>query len=169
MANGFAVERGSVVAYKEQFMSTNIFIVDDHTEIAHLLSKYLNRLPGLAVCGIAASGEEALDQLPKLAVDLVLIDLSLPDIRGDELVKKLLVCYPDLPCLILSGYLNEELVQAALSAGARGYLVKINPAEFPEAIQRALNNEIYLSPKVRMQLPHVDNSYNKTLHTLALN
>lgn len=132
-------------------MATNIFLVDDHPQLLSLLRDFLNRLPAVTVCGVATSGQEALDQLPKQPVDLVLIDASLPDIDGVELVKAIGAWRPALPCLILSGYQDAALVRAALAAGALGYIVKGDPRELAEAIRLALNDEVYLSPQVRIR------------------
>jgi DNA-binding NarL/FixJ family response regulator len=137
-------------------MATNVFLVDDHPELLRLLRDFLNRLPDVIVCGVAISGQEALAQLPKQLVDLVLIDASLPDITGIELVKEIGAWRPALPCLILSGRRDATLVREALAAGALGYIVKGNPHELAEAIRLALNDEIYLSPKVRMLLTDTD-------------
>jgi DNA-binding NarL/FixJ family response regulator len=137
-------------------MATNIFLVDDHPELLRLLRDFLNRLPDVTVCGVATSAQEALDQLPKLPVDLVLVDASLPDINGIELVKEIGVWRPKLPCLMLSGYQDVTNAREALAAGARGYIVKGHPREFVEAIRLALNDEIYLSPPIRMRLLETD-------------
>lgn len=120
-----------------------------------LLCDFINWLPDMVVCGSAVSGQEALAQLPNLPVDLVLVDASLTDINSIVLVKTLFTRCPDLPCLILSGCQDIERVRNALAAGARGYIVKGNPHEFPEAIRLVLNDEIYLSPQVKLRLTNL--------------
>ena len=136
-------------------MATNIFIVDDHPQMLRLLCDFMKWLPDVVVCGVAVSGQEALDQLPALRVDLVLVDASLADINSIALVEALFVRRPELPCLILSGRQDAERVRHALAAGARGYIVKGNPYEFPEAIRLVLNDEIYLSPQVKLRLTNL--------------
>lgn len=136
-------------------MATNIFIIDDHPQMLRLLCDFISLLPDMVVCGAAVSGREALDQLPKLPVDLVLVDASLADINSILLVKTLFTRRPELPCLILSGRQDIECVRNALAAGARGYIVKGNPHEFPEAIRLVLNDEIYLSPQVKLRLTNL--------------
>lgn len=136
-------------------MTTNIFIVDDHPQMLRLLCDFMNWLPDVVVCGAAVSGREALDQLPALPVDLVLVDASLADINSIALVETLFIRCPELPCLILSGRQDVERVRNALAAGARGYIVKGNPYEFPEAIRLVLNDEIYLSPQVKLRLTNL--------------
>jgi DNA-binding NarL/FixJ family response regulator len=138
------------------FMSTNIFLVDDQPDLVSVLRDFLNGLPDVIVCGVAASGQEALAQLPTLSVALVLVDASLPDITGIELVKAIGAWRPALPCLMLSGYQDVARVRVALAAGALGYIVKGDPCELAEAIRLALNDEIYLSPQVRIRLTDTD-------------
>lgn len=136
-------------------MSTNIFIVDDHPQMLRLLCDFMKWLPDVVVCGAAVSGQEALEQLPKLPVDLVLVDASLTDINSIALIETLFTRRPELPCLILSGRQDVERVRNALAAGARGYIVKGNPYEFLEAIRLVLNDEIYLSPQVKLRLTNL--------------
>lgn len=136
-------------------MSTNIFIVDAHPQMLQLLCDFMKWLPDVVVCGVAVSGQEALEQLPKLPVDLVLVDASLGDINSIAFVETLFMRRPELPCLIHSGRQDVERVHNALAAGARGYIVKGNPYEFPEAIRLVLNDEIYLSPQVKLRLTNL--------------
>ena len=111
----------------------------------------------MVVADILGSAEAALEKLahlesvagPDQLPDLVLIDLSLPSMSGLDLVAALQEAYPSLPCIMLSGYREPVYVQRALSAGARGYVVKDNLLAIIEAVQRVLDGEIYLSEGVR--------------------
>lgn len=135
---------------EKEAMATNIFLVDDDLDLLDTLRDFLNALPNVSVCDVATSAQQALDRLPTLAVDLVMVDITLPDSNGFELVKKIGAWRPELPCLMLSGYQDMMRARVALAAGARGYLVKANPSEFAEAIRLVLNHEIYLSPQLRL-------------------
>jgi len=126
-----------------------VFIVDDHAIVRELLSDFLNDLDGIAVCGTAASGEEALRVLPEAECELALIDVSMPGMSGIELVRQLYAARPALPCLMLSGHAEEIYVRASLEAGALGYVMKGDPDALREAIGQALRGETYLSPKLR--------------------
>lgn len=111
---------------------------------------YLGAIPGLSICGEAHTGEEALERLAETAADLVVVDTSLPTMGGIDLVAALHDRWADLPCLMLSGHSQESYVERALDAGARGYVLKGQPSELPEAIRRIMEGGRYLSPRLRM-------------------
>ena len=134
-------------------MAANIYIIEDHPLMQRMMSEFINRMPDLQVCGIAATAQEALDQLPTTTVDLVLVDVSLPDMDGIHLVQALHAQQPTLVCLMLSGHQERSYVQRALAVGARGYLAKGNPSELVMAIHQVLKGEIYLSESLRTAQP----------------
>lgn len=127
----------------------NIYIVENHPLVLHLLQEVIGRQPQLRVCGAVSTAEEALQQLPHVAAALVLVDLSLPGMSGIELIQTLQRQDPALPCLVLSGHQDFSYVQRALRAGARGYLTKDNPFELLPAIHQVLLGKIYLSKSIR--------------------
>lgn len=130
-------------------MAANIYIVEDHPLMQRMLREVVNRLPNLYVSGVAASAQEALEQIPPTGIDLVLVDVSLPDLNGIELVRALHAQQPALPCLMLSGHQESSYVQRALAAGARGYIAKGNPLELRDAIEHVLQGGTYLSESLR--------------------
>ena len=131
-------------------MSTSsILLVEDHAGFAKALLNMLSQYQNLNVVAVAESVEEALEQLHKLEVDLVLVDYSLPEMSGINLVTELHEKYPDLHCVMLSGHLSTQYARRALEAGARGYLLKDNPAGILTGIQRVLKGEIYVSEELR--------------------
>ena len=91
----------------------------------------------------------ALEYLRESKVDLVLIDYSLPDMSGINLVQAILQEYPDLPCVMLSGHLSIQYARRALEAGARGYLIKDNPLGILSGLPHILKGEIYVSEELR--------------------
>ena len=124
----------------------SIMLVEDHKVFAKALLRVLSTNKDLNVVAVAETAENALEQLPQLnKVDLVLADISLPQRSGIDLVQELVQKYPGLPCIVLSGHVSSEYVHRALDAGARGYLVKENPAGILEGIRRVLNGEVYIS------------------------
>lgn len=133
-------------------MTTTIYLVEDHPVMQRMLCAYLKRLPDLVLGGVAGTAAEALAALPESEAALVLIDVSLPDRSGIELVAQLHRQQPALRCLILSGHQEITYVKQALTAGARGYLEKGNPRELATAIQQVLAGEIYLSEHIRQML-----------------
>ncbi len=131
-------------------MSTSsILLVEDHAGFAKALLNMLGQNPNLQVVAVAADAEEALERLRELKVDLVLIDFSLPDMTGVELLEKLHHEYPNLRCAIISGHLLPQHARRAIATGARGYLIKDDPLGIVAGIQHILNGEIYVSQELR--------------------
>lgn len=127
---------------------TSIFLVEDHAIFAQALLRVLVERGHLNVVAVAKSAEEALEIIPDLEVDLVLVDVSLPQRSGINLVIALHAKYPELPCVMLSGHLSPHYARHSLKAGARGYLVKDRAAEILQGIQKVLNGEIYVSEAI---------------------
>jgi DNA-binding NarL/FixJ family response regulator len=128
---------------------TSILLVEDHAIFAQALLRLLRERGQIDVVGVAESAEEALEKLVHLKVDLVLVDVSLPNRSGISLVLVLHQKYPQLPCVMLSGHVSKHYARSSLAAGARGYLVKDRSEEILEGIQRVLVGEIYVSQDVR--------------------
>jgi len=128
---------------------TSIFLVEDHAIFAQSLIRVLRDRGHLNVVAIAGSAEEALEKIPEVSVDLVLVDVSLPQRSGISLVFLLHEKYPDLPCVMLSGHLSPHYVRTSLEAGARGYLVKDHAEGILKGIRRVLEGEIYVSEELR--------------------
>jgi DNA-binding NarL/FixJ family response regulator len=127
---------------------SSILLVEDHEAFANALLNILNKNGNMNVVAVAETAEKALEQLPELHVDLVLVDVSLPKMSGINLVAVLREKYPDLPCVMLSGHLSSQYARRALEAGARGYLLKDNPAGILVGIQHIVKGEIYVSEEL---------------------
>jgi DNA-binding NarL/FixJ family response regulator len=117
---------------------TRVLIVDDHPILRESLRYYLDRQPDLAVCGEAATAAAALAAVAEQEPDLVLVDVSLPDMDGVSLVRELREHHPQLICVMLSGHGEPHYVTRASEAGARGYVLKGNAAEIPAVIRQVL-------------------------------
>ena len=128
---------------------SSILLVEDHAGFAKALLNMLGQNQNLKVVGVAQDAEEALELLRELDVDLVLVDFSLPDMTGVELLERLHHEYPDLHCAILSGHLLPQHARRALATGARGYLIKDDPVGILIGIQHILKGEIYVSEELR--------------------
>jgi DNA-binding NarL/FixJ family response regulator len=128
---------------------TSILLVEDHAIFAQALLRVLRDRGHMDVVAIAHSAEDALEQIPGVDVDLVLVDVSLPHQSGISLVFSLQQKYPKLPCVMLSGHVSQYYARSSLAAGARGYLVKDHMEEILEGIERVLQGEIYVSENVR--------------------
>ena len=128
---------------------TSILLVEDHAIFAQALLRVLHERGQLDIIAIVESAEEALEKIPDLEVDLVLVDVSLPQRSGISLVIALHAKYPELPCVMLSGHVSQHYARSSLAAGARGYLGKDHAEEILEGIQRVLQGEIFVSEEVR--------------------
>lgn len=128
---------------------TSILLVEDHAIFAQALQRVLRDKGQIEIKGVATSAEEALEMLPGMDVDLVLVDVSLPKKSGIGLVLVLHEKYPDLPCVMLSGHLSPYYARSSLAAGARGYLIKDHTQEILKGIQRVLQGEVYVSEELR--------------------
>jgi len=113
-----------------------VVIVDDHPLFREGLGAVLADAD-MQVVGHAATGEEALDVVPRADPDVVLMDLHMPGMGGVEATRRLLVERPDLAVLVLTMMTDDATIAAALRAGARGYLLK--EAE-PQEIMRAITS-----------------------------
>jgi DNA-binding NarL/FixJ family response regulator len=122
----------------------SVLVVEDHEVFTAALLHMLQK-ENIAVKDVATTAEEALQKLPNLQVDLLLVDISLPHMSGLDLVAEVSRLYPGLPCMILSGHVASHYVRRALASGARGYVVKDNAEGVFEGIRRVLQGEIYIA------------------------
>lgn len=127
----------------------SILLVEDHAGFAKALLTMLSQNPTLNIVAVAESAEAARQYLRDARIDLVLVDYSLPDTNGINLLQTLRHDHPELPCAILSGHLSLQHAHRALEAGARGYLIKDNPGGILSGIQHILSGEIYVSEELR--------------------
>jgi two-component system response regulator DevR len=101
-----------------------VVIVDDHRIVRQGLRSILDPDPRFEVVGEAANGADALPIVAEQQPDVILLDLKLPDMGGVELCQRLIQAYPETAVLILTAFIDRNLVNACLQAGARGYLLK---------------------------------------------
>jgi DNA-binding NarL/FixJ family response regulator len=131
-------------------MSTaSVLLVEDHAGFAKALLHMLAQNPNLQIAAVAESAEAALRYMRESHVELVLVDYSLPDMNGINLLEALHQEHPDLACAMISGHLSLQHARRALEVGARGYMIKDNPAGILTGIQRILKGEIYVSDELR--------------------
>jgi DNA-binding NarL/FixJ family response regulator len=118
-----------------------VFIVDDFEPLIEMLTELLAYEADVAVCGSATSGAAALDALtamPDGACELAVVDVSMPEMTGIELVRRLREERPGLRCLMLSGHEEGVYTDDAQAAGAVGFVNKADPVEIVAAIKKAL-------------------------------
>jgi DNA-binding NarL/FixJ family response regulator len=126
-----------------------ILVVDDHPIVRLGLRRLIDQQKDLAVCGEAESTDAAEVAIRKLGPDLVIIDISLKQGDGIELVKYLRAYHPKLLILVLSMHDETIYAERVLAAGANGYVMKqAAPEEFLAALRRVLAGEIHVSDVV---------------------
>jgi DNA-binding NarL/FixJ family response regulator len=123
-----------------------VLIVDDHPIVRQGLAQLINQEKDLEVCGQAEDAHEAMQAIRQLNPDMVIVDISLKDTSGMELIKDLKIQHPDLPVLTLSMHDEAVYGERALRAGARGYVMKQEATgKVVTAIRRVLAGEVYVS------------------------
>ncbi len=123
-----------------------IFIVEDHPIVRQGYALLLQREPNMELCGEAASGRQALELIPQLVPDMVVVDISLEgDMNGMDLTKVLLDLYTTLPILVVSGHDEAIYAKRLLEIGARGYVMKGDAMAFLQAVRRVAKGETYIS------------------------
>ena len=101
-----------------------ILIADDHAVVRRGLRALLEAHPGWEVCGDAVNGREAFDKALRLRPDIILMDLSMPDLDGLEATRQILTAAPHSQVLVLTMYDSPEMIQQMVAVGARGYVLK---------------------------------------------
>jgi DNA-binding NarL/FixJ family response regulator len=130
-----------------------VFIVDDHPLLRQGISAVLNQEPDMLVCGDADNAIEAMDAIERLQPDIAIVDLSLRNSNGLNLIKDLHIRCSRIPVIVLSMHSESFYAERALRAGARGYLPKEEGThQLAEAIRRVLRGEISLSQSMASSL-----------------
>ena len=101
-----------------------VFLVDDHEIVRRGVADLLVEAGDIAVVGQAGTATEAMASIPALHPDVAVLDMRLPDGNGVELCRELRSALPDLHCLILTSYTDEQAMLDAILAGAGGYVIK---------------------------------------------
>jgi DNA-binding NarL/FixJ family response regulator len=101
-----------------------IVIVDDHAVVRRGVKSLLETQPGWIVCGEASTGREAIEKVTELQPDIVVLDVSLPELNGLEATPEILKASPGTEVLVLTMHHSEELARQVFTAGAKGYVLK---------------------------------------------
>jgi len=101
-----------------------VLVVDDHPAFRKALSSALSMIEDIEVAGEAGGGIAACEEAAQLEPDVIVMDLSMPDLSGIDAMKRIHEDRPDLPVVILTAHADEGVEREALAAGARGFLAK---------------------------------------------
>ena len=130
-----------------------VFILDDHELVRRGLTDLLTTTNDLTIVGEAATAADALHRIPAAAPDVALLDARLPDGSGIDVCREIRSCYPNVRCLILTSYDDDEALFAAVMAGASGYLLKqIGGNSLLEGIRQVAAGRSLLDPAVTGKL-----------------
>lgn len=119
-------------------MTLRILVVDDYEVVRRGIRTLLECEPGWEVCGEAGTGPAAVEAAARFKPDLVILDLSLPELHGLEVTRRILQRRPDTEILVLTMHASEELIRQVLRAGAHGYVLKSDAGEQLVAAVRSL-------------------------------
>jgi len=130
-------------------VSIRVLLVDDHQIFREGLRALLNAKPGIEVVAEAENGRTALQAARELMPDVVVMDVTMPDLNGIEAARRLIAEFSDIKVIALSMHSDHRLVSEMLAVGASGYLLKDCAfEELERAIRTAADNNIYLSPQI---------------------
>ncbi|MHC4604883.1 MAG: response regulator, partial [Planctomycetota bacterium] len=132
---------------------TRILIVDDHPIVRQGLTELINHEKDLEVCGQAENAHQAIQVLKELKPDMAIVDISLKETSGLELIKDIKSQYPNLLVLALSMHDESLYAERALRAGAKGYIMKAEATEkVVIAVRKVMSGQIYVSDRMAAKM-----------------
>jgi DNA-binding NarL/FixJ family response regulator len=142
---------------------TRIFLLDDHEIVRRGLRELFEQEDDIEVVGEAGTAEEALGRIPPTRPDVALLDVRLPDGDGVEVCRDIRSKHPEIRCLMLTSFADDEALFSAIMAGASGYLLKqVKGTDLVDAIRKVASGESLLDPAMtarvleRLRAPRPD-------------
>jgi DNA-binding NarL/FixJ family response regulator len=137
------------VTVRSPRITTRILLADDHEIIREGLRSVLETRKDWEIVGEATNGREAVKKVSELKPDVVVMDISMPELNGLEAVRQIVKTVPRTEVLVLTMHDSEDLVRGVLDAGARGYLLKSDASrQLISAIEALRLHKPYLTPRV---------------------
>jgi two-component system, NarL family, invasion response regulator UvrY len=131
----------------------NVVVIDDHAVVREGLKRIISENPGMAVSGEAGDGFEAMKVVKSHPCDVVLLDITMPNRNGLDVLKQIHAESPRLPVLVLSMHAEDQYAIRVLRAGAAGYLTKESaPAKLVQAIRKVVRGGKYVSQTLAEKL-----------------
>jgi DNA-binding NarL/FixJ family response regulator len=128
---------------------TRVFLLDDHEVVRRGVRELLEADSDMEVVGEAGTAEEALGRIPATRPDVAVLDVRLPDGDGVEVCREIRSRHPEIACVMLTSFADDEAVYAAIMAGAAGYLLKqVRGTDLVDGIRRVGRGESLLDPAV---------------------
>ena len=129
--------------------ATRVFLLDDHEIVRRGLRELLEAEDNLVVVGEAGTAAEALTGIPSTSPDVAVLDVRLPDGDGVEVCREIRSGHPEVQCLMLTSYADDEALFSAILAGASGYVLKqVRGTDLVDAIRRVAQGQSLLDPSV---------------------
>ncbi|MBI4809568.1 MAG: response regulator transcription factor [Nitrosomonadales bacterium] len=148
-----------------------VLIADDHALIRKGLKQLLDDTDDMRMTGEAENGMQAIRMVEESAYDVVLLDISMPDKHGVDVLKQIKAAHPQLPVLMLSMHPEEQYALRSMKAGAAGYLNKQSaPVQLVTAIRQVASGKKYISTELAEQLANgLSQGYQELLHQTLSN
>ena len=129
--------------------SVRILIADDHELFRRGIAAELTQVPGWVVAADAANGRDAVSMAAEIKPDIIVLDLTMPELNGLDAARKILAADPAARILILTAHESEQVVREVLSAGARGYVLKSDAGRvLVTAVQALLDGRYFFTSTV---------------------
>jgi DNA-binding NarL/FixJ family response regulator len=128
---------------------TRVFLLDDHEVVRRGVRELLEAESDMDVVGEAGTAEEAITRIPATSPEVAILDVRLPDGDGVEVCREIRSQHPEVACIMLTSYSDDDAVYAAIMAGASGYLLKqVRGTDLIEGVRRVARGESLLDPAV---------------------
>ena len=128
-------------------MTTRIFLLDDHEVVRRGVRDLLEAEEDLEVVGEASTGAQALDRIPVARPDVALLDVQLGDGSGIEVAREIRSQHPEVQCLMLTSFADDEALFDSIMAGAAGYILKqVRGNELVDGVRRVARGQSLLDP-----------------------
>jgi len=126
-----------------------VFLLDDHEIVRRGLRELLEAEDDLVVVGEAGTAEEAYGRIPATSPDVAVLDVRLPDGDGIEVCREIRSKHPEIACIMLTSFSDDDAVYASIMAGAAGYLLKqVRGSDLVDGVRRVAAGESLLDPQV---------------------
>ena len=143
------MRRGAAAAGQTGVVTVRVFLLDDHEIVRQGLRGLIEAEDDLTVTGEAGTAEEALARIPPTRPDVAVLDVRLPDGDGVEVCREVRSRHPEVQCLMLTSFADDEALFSAIMAGASGYVLKqIRGTDLIDAIRKVAAGESLLDPAV---------------------
>ena len=134
-------------------VTIRVFLLDDHEVVRRGLHELIDTAEDLTMVGWAETASEALEKLPTVRPDVAILDVRLPDGNGIEVCRDIRSEHPEIQCLMLTSYADDEALFSSIMAGAAGFVLKqIRGSDLVDAIRRVGRGESLLDPAVTQRV-----------------